>query len=116
MLRRVVTDEIFWEILKNYREKYMYSSANTEDFKEIAEETSGKNLNNFFDQWIYGENFPEYNIELNKINDSETVINISQVQNGNIFNMPLDLLIITNIDSIETVSYTHLTLPTIYSV
>ena len=101
MLRRVVTDEVFWEILKNYREKYMYSSANTEDFKEIAEETSGKNLDNFFEQWIYGENFPEYNIELNKINDSETVINISQVQNGNIFNMPLDLLIITNIDSIE---------------
>ena len=101
MLRRVVTDEIFWKILKNYRTKYIYSSANTEDFKEIAEETSGIDLENFFQQWIYGEDFPEYDIELIKINDSESFLNITQTQNNNIFDMPLDLLIITNVDSFE---------------
>ena len=101
MLRKVVSEEIFWEIIINYRNDFIYSSVNTDDFKMVAEKTSGINLENFFNQWVYGENFPEYDIELVNINDSESIINIIQTQNGNIFNMPLDLLIITNVDTFQ---------------
>ena len=101
MLRKVVREEIFWEIIINYRNEFMYSSANTYDFRIVAEKTSGINLENFFNQWVYGENFPEYDVELININDSESIINVIQTQNGNVFNMPLDLSLITNVDTIQ---------------
>jgi len=53
MLRWETGDSAFFRILRNYFEKYKYSTASTEDFKNICEEISGKNLTKFFEQWIY---------------------------------------------------------------
>lgn len=53
MLRNEVGDSTFIKILKDYYDEYKYSNASTSDFKNVCEKISGKNLNNFFDQWIY---------------------------------------------------------------
>jgi hypothetical protein len=37
-----------------------YNVATTEDFQRIAERVSGMNLNYFFQEWIYGSNYPKY--------------------------------------------------------
>ncbi len=60
MLRKVVGDEKFLAGLKAYAQTYAYSTATTEDFKNVMEQYSGQDLDWFFNQWIYSPNFPRY--------------------------------------------------------
>ncbi|MDI6802305.1 MAG: M1 family metallopeptidase [Bacteroidota bacterium] len=55
MLRNVVGDSSFFNILKNYstNPKYKYSSVTTEDFVKECENIYGQNLDWFFKQWVY---------------------------------------------------------------
>lgn len=53
MLRWEVGDSTFFNILRTYFQTYKYKSAVTEDFKNICQKLSGKNLYKFFDQWVY---------------------------------------------------------------
>jgi aminopeptidase N len=65
MLRGIVGDSIFFNILRSYLDDPLlsYGTVTTEDFKRVAEETNGMDLCYFFDQWIYGENYPKYTID-----------------------------------------------------
>lgn len=101
MLRGVVGDSTFFNILKSYVNDpaLAYSTAITEDLQRVAEQVSGKNLNYFFQQWVYGENYPVYNISWSKSNRSDGLydltVNVSQKQNTNpsFFTMPVDIKI-----------------------
>jgi aminopeptidase N len=57
-LRLTVGDEIFFNILSTYYQRYQYSNASTEDFIAVAEEVSGQDLGPFFDAWLYGSTMP----------------------------------------------------------
>ncbi|MEG8947874.1 M1 family aminopeptidase [Rosettibacter firmus] len=103
MLRGILGDEIFYKTLKEYLNdpKLAYSTATTEDFQKIAERVSGMNLKYFFDEWIYGENYPKYifkwNYYINE-NDKYTItINLSQKPNTNpqYFIMPIKIRVTT---------------------
>ncbi|UCH65203.1 MAG: M1 family metallopeptidase [Ignavibacterium sp.] len=63
MLRWELGDELFFKILKEYYEKYKYSNASTNDFKQVCETISQKDLDKFFDQWINGVGKIELNYE-----------------------------------------------------
>jgi len=54
-LRLEVGDEKFFEILQTYHERFADGNARTADFIAVAEEVSGKELNAFFDSWLYSE-------------------------------------------------------------
>ncbi|MCX6294027.1 MAG: M1 family aminopeptidase [Sphingobacteriales bacterium] len=56
------SDTLFFKTLKNFQQQYKNNVATTSNFKAVAENTSGKNLTDFFNQWIYGEGYPTYNI------------------------------------------------------
>ena len=62
MLRGVVGDSTFFRILRTYTASsaVAYGTAVTEDFQAVAQQVSGQNLTNFFQQWIYGEGYPTY--------------------------------------------------------
>jgi aminopeptidase N len=61
MLRRMVGDIVFYDILRTYAASPLaYGNATTEDFKQIAENVSGLDLDYFFDQWVYGQKYPKY--------------------------------------------------------
>jgi hypothetical protein len=60
MLRHQLGDSAFFATLQEYRNQYAYKSAVTEDFQRIAEQVSGKDLSDFFRQWIYGYDRPHY--------------------------------------------------------
>ena len=59
-LRLTVGDEAFFEILREYADRFAYSNAATEDFVVIAEEISGRELAELFESWLYGESVPEF--------------------------------------------------------
>ena len=53
-----VGDEVFFDILRTYYERYQYGNATTSDFIAIAEEQSGEDLEAFFQDWLFAEEMP----------------------------------------------------------
>jgi len=84
MLRHELQDdELFWQVLRNYLEQYKGSFAQTPDFQRVVEETSGKNFDYFFDQWIYGEGYPTLYGDWYQKNDTVTMIVKEQTSSTN---------------------------------
>lgn len=112
MLRGIVGSETFFNILKTYLEDpaLAYNVATTEDFQRVAEKVSGQNLDYFFQEWIYGENYPIYTVDWSSTISSENIyelnINIKQAKNSTptFFTMPIQIKIKTSInDTLITV-------------
>lgn len=57
-LRGQVGDEVFFEILRTYVDRFSYGNASTADFIALAEEISGQELDALFDAWLYDGGVP----------------------------------------------------------
>ncbi|HEY6906185.1 MAG TPA: M1 family metallopeptidase [Ignavibacteriaceae bacterium] len=96
MLRWEIGDDAFFKSLRNYYEKYKYNNATTDDFKKICEETSGKNLDQFFKQWIYeGNNVPRVDYRW-KVNENsgkyDVILSLEQTETGySDYDLPIEL-------------------------
>jgi aminopeptidase N len=60
----------FFNILKTVQTRFKDSTMTGMDFKAVAEELSGKDFTDFFNQWYVGEGYPTYNILYWKQNDT----------------------------------------------
>jgi aminopeptidase N len=54
-----VGDKAFFQILRNYYQRFRDGNADTADFIAVAEETSGKDLTEFFQAWLYRYPLPD---------------------------------------------------------
>jgi hypothetical protein len=63
MLRQVMGDDKFFATLKAYVEKYSWKTGNTDDFRQVAEATSGKDLGWFFIEWIESSGTPQFTLK-----------------------------------------------------
>jgi len=103
MLRGIVEDSTFFQILKSYAEdpQLAYGVAVTSDFQTVAENVSGMNLDYFFQEWIYGENYPYYNIDWGYEHLYDNIYNLSLILTQNVnsnpafFTMPADVKVST---------------------
>ncbi|MFA4837945.1 MAG: M1 family aminopeptidase [Candidatus Neomarinimicrobiota bacterium] len=100
MLRKIVGESGFDQILRTYREAYDMSVAQTRDFQRVCESVSGMNLDRFFDEWVYGEGQPHYkfNWRRNRNDDRSWLLalHIDQVQTtSTVFSMPIDVVVKT---------------------
>lgn len=102
MLRGVMADSAkFFTTLRNYLKdpSLAYGVATTEDFRQHAEAVYGQSLKYFFDEWIYGENYPSYTVTWNNTaaptnNVYPVRVTISQTTgttNPAFFTMPVQL-------------------------
>ncbi len=53
LLKEKIGDEIFWDAIRFYTAKYFGESVETADFQKAFEESSGVQLDDFFNEWIY---------------------------------------------------------------
>lgn len=110
MLRGIVGDSTFFNILRTYTyyPTVAYGVATTEDFQFVADSVSGLDLDYFFQQWIYGYNYPKYSIVWNKNKAGGGLWNLSvkitQQENSKplFFTMPVQIKINYSIDSDDT--------------
>jgi aminopeptidase N len=111
MLRGIVGDSTFFDIMRTYSDdpNLKYGVATTEDFQVVAESVSGQNLNYFFQEWIYGENYPKYTVGWNKtlVGGDVYQISLNIYQNVNTipayFTMPVQIKVNTSLgDTIVT--------------
>ena len=64
MLRGILGDDLFFRAMKTYvaSPSVAYGTAVTEDFQAIMEQVSGRKLDYFFQEWVYGQSFPTYRL------------------------------------------------------
>lgn len=95
MLRHVVGEDNFWAGLQKYFNRHKYSSATTEDLQQAFEDVTADTLGWFFNQWVYGPNYPQYAFGwcLEPITNNNIIkIFIDQVQtDAPLFQMPVDI-------------------------
>ena len=89
----VNNDTLFFTILKNYLTKFAYSTATVEDFKEVVESTTGNDFTDFFNQWIYGEGYPVFDINWHQQDDTLFVESVQTTSTTTtpLFKTPFDL-------------------------
>jgi aminopeptidase N len=62
MLRTLLGDEPFFRGLHYYLSKYQFACAETDEFRLALEDATGRNLDWFFNQWVFGAGFPKLNV------------------------------------------------------
>ncbi len=73
-LEKLIGNKNFKNSIKLYLNKYQYASATTNDFFEIVEKVSGKDLKKFIDEWFIKSNFnKKYINEAKKLIDKKSV-------------------------------------------
>lgn len=75
MLRWVLGDSAFYRGVRQYLEDpaLRYGFAKTADLQRNLEQVSGKNLNSFFQKWVYGEGYPNYHADWYQVSGSPWV-------------------------------------------
>jgi len=90
MLRHVLGDENFFTAVRQYYAKHAYSTALTPDLQTEFESVYGSSLDWFFNRWVYGADRPQYSWSWG-MEGKKLRVNITQLQSGNVFVMPVDI-------------------------
>jgi aminopeptidase N len=62
MLRRLLGDRLFFKSLNLYATRHRGGNVITQDLQKAFEDATGRNLDYFFDQWVYKEGHPEIEV------------------------------------------------------
>ncbi len=113
MLRRKLGDTIFWRGIRKYYAQYRGHNATTEDFRQVMEQVSGQNLQQFFKQWLYTAGAPDINFEF-KYNKAAGVVEVTITQKqAEAFEFPLEIWVDHKIYTVQVNSrVVHVSLPT----
>jgi aminopeptidase N len=101
-------DELFFNILKTYQNRFKDSVATAEDFKNVLEELSSIDFTTFFEQWYYGEGYPRFDITWQQ-SDNNLIFNSAQITTAPdatpLFKITYELKITYNDNSSEVVPF-----------
>ena len=61
-LRCELGDELFWPAVQDYLRRYNGQVVETDDFRHVLEEHSGRALGKFFDQWFHTPGYPSLKV------------------------------------------------------
>ena len=62
MMRFVLGDDLWWKAIRFYVKRHALGIVETNDLKEAIAEATGRNLDKFFDQWLYKAGHPEFEV------------------------------------------------------
>jgi aminopeptidase N len=63
MLRGLLGDETFFRGIRAYYDRHRHGTVLTRDFQAVMEEVSGRDLETFFQQWIFEPGYPILEVE-----------------------------------------------------
>jgi aminopeptidase N len=94
MLRRILGEEEWWEIINLFLKRHRDSVVETVDFARCIEEVTGDNYDWFFDQWFFKPGFPLLECSVEYQDQEKTLIfHLKQNQDGEkgqpVFRFPL---------------------------
>lgn len=82
MLRKKLGETDFYQGIQDYlsHPDLAFNYAKTEDYKAIMETASGENLTEFFNDWVYNQGYPSYDIGWSQPIPSQIQVQINQTQ------------------------------------
>ncbi len=86
-------DALFFQGLKNYQNTFKNGTATALDMKATMESVSGINLNDWMNEWFYGEGFPTFDVSWNQV-ANQLYVNVSHSTSSSVtplFKTPLEL-------------------------
>jgi aminopeptidase N len=97
MLRWKLGDSVFFQSVRNYLNdpQLNFSYALTPDLQKHFEKTSGKDLSGFFNNWVYSQGFPSYNLQWATVGNRTIQTILSQTTSDTsvlFFEMPVPIL------------------------
>ena len=96
MLRGVIGNDNFNKLMSSFTEKYGWQSVSTVEFRKLAEEISGQNLQYFFVQWLESSGAPEFKMDYTVFRTQKGFRVMGKIsQDLDTFQMPVDLKIET---------------------
>jgi aminopeptidase N len=101
-LREEIGDQAFWKGVNDYLNKYKFANVESTDLRAAMETASGKKLDWFFDQWVYGIGSPKLDVKQAYNQRKKTLtLTIAQTQKTDKFTpaayrLPIDLDIVTD--------------------
>jgi len=101
MLREQLGDDAFFRALKHYLEVNRLQNVVSADLAKAIEESSGTNVDLFFDQWIYGAGAPRFTVRSSYDEATKKVsLNVKQSQkiegHVGLFRVSVDVAITTS--------------------
>jgi aminopeptidase N len=83
LLRHTLGEELFWKSIQLYVTRHRGSSVETLDLIRAVEETTGRNMRRFFDEWVFGAGHPDLEVSYEWHEDKKMVeLVIEQKQTG----------------------------------
>jgi hypothetical protein len=96
MLRSVIGADNFNKLMSSFPQKYGWQSVSTVEFRKMAEEISGQNLQYFFVQWLESSGAPEFKMDYTVFRTQKGFRVMGKItQDLDTFQMPVDLKIET---------------------
>lgn len=90
-------DDVFFDLLKGFQVNFANSTATGLQFKAYAEQETGMDLSDFFEQWYFGEGYPTYSVEYNPDGTNLNVLvsqTVSRPAITPLFTNPIDLRVL----------------------
>ena len=93
MLRRELTDAVFFEGVQLYLTRHAFGIVETTDLMRAFEEVSGRSLERFFDHWVYRPGHPELSVKVS-YDDGLLSVALKQSQktgDAPVFALPIEI-------------------------
>jgi aminopeptidase N len=96
MIRYLLGDQLWWKAINYYVNKHKGQNVITADLERAIEEATGRNLQAFFDQWVYKAGYPQFKLEYNWDETNQTAkLTVKQTQpvddDNPIFTLPVEI-------------------------
>jgi aminopeptidase N len=97
MLRDFVGEEAFYLSLKTYLTRNSFGTGNARELQQAFEDTTGKDLNWFFEQWYFRPGHPKLDISYHYDNDArKAYAYVRQTQSGAPYRLPVSIDVYVN--------------------
>src|ERR1700739_1607701 len=101
MLRERLGDEAFFRALRHYLEANRLQNVVSADLAKAVEESTGTNVDQFFDEWIYGAGAPRFVVKSTyDAAEKKVSLSVKQAQkvegHVGLFHVPIDVSITTS--------------------
>lgn len=90
MLRRFVGDEAFFRGVRRYYADHRFKKAGTDDLRKAMEAESGRNLERFFERWIYDSAIPR--LRFSSVQEGEGLV-VRFEQAEEVFDVPVTVTV-----------------------
>ncbi|HUU78005.1 MAG TPA: M1 family aminopeptidase [candidate division Zixibacteria bacterium] len=100
MLKHLVGEDIWWQVLGYFLTKNAYTSVETIDFQRAFEDITGNDFDWYFDQWLYKAGYPEVKIKCSyDPKEKQVSVRLEQTQKlegtPDVFRFPFTIQIIS---------------------